>query len=74
MSDSFDFKLIIFYICRKSNLSTENYITMFLIILKGLAQVYYYNYSLSTKQFNTVRIYIRNFFEKLEYYRKNLIK
>jgi hypothetical protein len=50
ISNSFDFKLTIFYnICRRSSLPPERYITMFPIMLKGLAQVYYYNYNLSTK-------------------------
>ena len=50
MSNNFDFKLIIFYdIYRRSSLPPEGYITMFPIMLKGLAQVYYYNYNLSTK-------------------------
>jgi hypothetical protein len=69
MSNSFDFKLTIFYnICRKSSLPPESYITAFPTILKSLAQVYYYNYNLSTKQFNTIYTYIQNFFEGLEYY------
>ena len=59
VSDSFDFKLTIFYnICRRSNLPLKGYITAFPTILKGLAQVHYYNYSLSTKQFNAACIYI----------------
>jgi hypothetical protein len=75
ISNSFDFKLTIFYnIHRRSGLPPESYMTTFLIILKGLAQVYYYNCSLSTKQFDAAYTYIRNFFEGLEYYRKNLIK
>jgi hypothetical protein len=69
MSNSFDFKLIIFYdIYRRSSLPPKSYITTFPIILKGLAQVYYYNYNLFTKQFDIIYIYIQNFFERLEYY------
>jgi hypothetical protein len=69
MSNSFDFKLIMFYnICRRSSLFPEGYIITFLIILKGLAQVYYYNCNLSTKQFDVVYIYMQNFFERLKYY------
>jgi hypothetical protein len=50
MSNSFEFKLIIFYnIYKRSGLFPEGYIIMFFIILKGLAQAYYYNYSFSTK-------------------------
>jgi hypothetical protein len=75
MSNSFDFKLTIFYnIYRRSGLPPEGYITVFPIMLKGLTQVYYYNYSLSTKQFDTICTYMRNFFEGLEYYQKNLTK
>jgi hypothetical protein len=69
MSNSFDFKSILFYnIYKRSGLSPEGYITMFPIMLKSLAQAYYYNCSLFTKQFDIVYIYIRNFFEGLEYY------
>ena len=42
--------------------------TAFPTTLKGLAQVYYYNYSLFTKQFNAVYTYIRNFFKGPKYY------
>jgi hypothetical protein len=38
VSDSFNFKLTIFYdICRRSSLPPEGYMTAFPIILKGLA-------------------------------------
>ena len=50
VSDSFNFKLTIFYnIYRRSGLPFKGYISTFPTILKGLVQVYYYNYSLSTK-------------------------
>ena len=50
VSNSFNFKLTIFYdICRRSGLPPKGYITVFPTILKGLAQIHYYNYSLSTK-------------------------
>jgi hypothetical protein len=65
INNSFDFKLIIFYnIYRKSSLSPEGYMIMFSIILKGFAQVYYYNYNLSTKQFDIAYILYTNFFQK----------
>jgi hypothetical protein len=41
-------------------------------ILKGLAQNYYYNRSLASKDFNEACNYIRSFFEGSEYYRKSL--
>ena len=50
VSDSFNFKLIIFYnIYRKFSLPPKDYISTFPTILKGLAQAHYYNYSLSIK-------------------------
>jgi hypothetical protein len=49
ISNSFDFKLTIFYnIYRISGLPSEGYMIVFPIILKGFAQAYYYNCSLST--------------------------
>ena len=75
ISKSFDFKLAIFInICKKAGLQPDSYITVFLIILKRLAQDYYYNCSLSAKMFDKVCTYIQNFFEGPEYYRKNLNK
>ena len=69
ISNSFNFKLTIFYnICRRSSLPPKGYITAFPTILKGLAQAHYYNYSLSTKQFNAAYTYIQNFFEGPKYY------
>ena len=59
VSDSFDFKLTIFYdICRRSGLPPEGYMTAFPTMLKGLAQAHYYNCSLFTKQFNAAYTYI----------------
>ena len=41
-SDSFDFKLTIFYdICKRSGLPPNGYMIAFPIMLKGLAQEYY---------------------------------
>jgi len=38
MSNSFDFKLTIFYdVCKRAGLPPKGYITAFLTILKGLA-------------------------------------
>src|SRR5580700_1863730 len=73
ISDSFDFKLSIFYdICRRYGLLPDGYIIAFPNILKGLALSYYYSYNLSTKSFEIACESIRNFFEGLEYYKKNL--
>ena len=59
VSNSFNFKLTIFYnIYRRSSLPPKGYITTFPTILKGFTQVYYYNYSLSIKQFNAAYTYI----------------
>jgi hypothetical protein len=73
VSDSFDFKLTIFYdICNRSGLPHEGYMTAFPTMLKGLAQAHYYNCSLSNKPFDAACAHMRNFFEGPEYYRKNL--
>jgi hypothetical protein len=73
VDDSFDFNLTIFYnICNRSGLLPEGYMTAFLTMLKELAQAHFYNCNLSTKPFDAACIYMRNFFEGLEYYRKNL--
>jgi hypothetical protein len=58
----------------RSCLPVEGYITAFPVMLKGLAQQYYYNCALSTKTFDAACAHIRNFFEGQEYYRKNLIE
>jgi hypothetical protein len=50
VSNNFDFKLTIFYdICKRSSLPPKGHMIVFPIILKGLAQVYYYNYNIFTK-------------------------
>jgi hypothetical protein len=72
-SISFDYKLTIFYnICKRSGLSRERYATVFLTILKGLAEEHYYNSNLADRLFEDTCIYMRNFFEGPEYYRKTL--
>jgi hypothetical protein len=72
-SDSFDFKLTIFYdICKRSGLPPNGYMIAFPTMLKGLAQEHYYNSNLSTRPFLEACDHIRNFFEGPEYYRKNL--
>jgi len=75
VSDSFNFKLTIFYnICKRAGLPFKGYITTFPIMLKGLAQDHYYNNSLSTRLFTEACNYMHHFFEGLEYYWRNLIK
>jgi hypothetical protein len=70
---SFDYKLTIFYnICKRSGLSCEEYATAFPTMLKGLAEDHYYSSNLADKLFEDTCIYMRNFFEGLEYYQKNL--
>jgi hypothetical protein len=70
---SFDYKLTIFYnICKRSGLSCERYVTVFLTMLKGLAEEHYYSSNLVDRLFEDTCIHIQNFFEGLEYYRKNL--
>ncbi len=44
------------------------------MILKGLAEDYYYSSNLADKLFKDIYIYMQNFFKGLEYYWKNLIK
>jgi hypothetical protein len=41
-------------------------------MLKGLAKEYYYSSNLTDRLFKDTYIYIRNFFERPEYYWKNL--
>jgi len=73
VSDSFDFKLTIFYdICKRSGLPPEGYLTVLPTMLKGLAQDHYYNSNLSARSFTEACDHIRGFFEGPEYYRKNL--
>jgi hypothetical protein len=72
-STSFDYKLTIFYnICKRSGLSRERYATVFLTMLKGLAEEHYYSSNLADRSFEDTCIHMRNFFKGLEYYRKNL--
>jgi hypothetical protein len=72
---NFDYKLTIFYnICKRSGLSCERYITVFLTILKRLAKEHYYSSNLADRLFKDTCIHIRNFFKGPEYYRKNLTK
>jgi len=69
VSNSFNFKLTIFYnICKRASLPPKGYITIFLIILKGLTQNHYYNGSLLTKSFTKAYNYICYFFKGPEYY------
>jgi len=73
VNDSFDYKLTIFYdICKRSGISSEEYMTAFPTMLKGYAQDHYYSSSLSSKPFVDACTHMRNFFEGAEYYRKNL--
>ena len=75
VNNSFNFKLTIFYnICKRSSLPLKGYIVVFLSILKGLAQDYYYNSNLKLKPFTEAYNYIQQFFKGLKYYRKNLIE
>jgi len=75
VSDSFNFKLTIFYdICKRAGLPPKGYITAFPTMLKGLAQDHYYNSSLLTRLFTEACNYMRYFFKGLEYYWRNLTK
>jgi len=75
VSNSFNFKLTIFYnICKRASLPPKGYITALLTMLKGLAQDHYYNSSLLTRLFTEVYNHMRYFFEGLEYYWRNLTK
>src|SRR6266568_6649942 len=70
---SFNYKLTIFYnIYKRSSLPYKGYITAFLMMLKGLAEDYYYSSNLADKSFKDIYIYIQNFFKGPEYYWKNL--
>jgi len=69
VSNSFNFKLTIFYnICKRASLPLKGYITVFLTMLKGLAQDYYYNSSLLTRLFTKAYNHMRYFFKGPEYY------
>ena len=75
VSDSFDFKLTIFYnICKRSGLPPEGYIVAFPSILEGHAQDHFYNSNLESRPFTKACNYIQQFFKGLEYYHKNLTK
>jgi hypothetical protein len=73
VSESFDFKLAIFKdICRRAGLQPDGYMIAFPTMLKGLAQDYYYNRTLSARTYSKACTYMRNFFKRPEFYRKNL--
>ncbi len=56
---SFNYKLTIFYnICKRSGLPHKGYTTAFPMILKGLAEDYYYSSNLADKSFKDIYIYI----------------
>ena len=75
VADSFDFKLTIFYnICKRLGVLPEAYITVFLTMLKGLAQDHYYSSSMSTRTFKEACNHICQFFKGPEFYCKNLTK
>jgi len=75
VSDSFNFKLTIFYnICKRSGLPLEGYTIAFPSMLKGLAQDHYYNSNLKLRPFMEAYNHIQQFFKGLEYYCKNLIE
>ena len=66
---SFNYKLTIFYnICKRSSWPYKGYVTAFLMMLKGLAEDYYYSSNLADKPFEDTYIYMWNFFKRLEYY------
>jgi hypothetical protein len=75
VSESFDFKLTIFKdICRRASLQPDGYMIAFPTMLKGLAQDHYYNRGLLARTYSEACTHIRNFFEGLEFYRKNLVE
>src|SRR5450432_2191795 len=68
-SDSFDYKLTIFYdICRRSGVPSEGYMTAFSAMLKGIALSHYYDSNLTTRDFSSICTHLRNYFEGPEYY------
>jgi hypothetical protein len=72
-SISFDYKLTIFYnICKRSGLSRKTYAIAFPTILKRLAKEHYYSSNLADRLFKYTCAHMQNFFERPEYYRKNL--
>jgi hypothetical protein len=59
INDSFDFKLGIFIdICNRAGLPLDSYMLAFPSMLKGLAQVHYYNRGLSFLLFFLLYIFI----------------
>jgi len=69
VSNSFNFKLTIFYdIYKRASLPPKGYITALLTMLKGLAQDYYYNSSLLTRLFTEACNHMCYFFKGPEYY------
>jgi hypothetical protein len=74
-SSHFNYKLTIFYnVCERVKLLKEAYMKAFLIILKDLAKVYYFNGMLFILPYLNAYNNIRAYFEGLEYYRSNLNK
>jgi len=61
-------------VCRRADLLLKQYIRAFPIILKGLAQDFYYNNRLSDHSFVDSYKKLRTFFEPLKYLRTNLNK
>ena len=56
---SFNYKLTIFHnICKRSSLPPKGYITVFLMILKGLVEDYYYSSNRADKPFKDIYIYM----------------
>ena len=75
VNKSFDFKLIIFKnIYRRASLQPNDYMIAFPIMLKGLAQDHYYNCTLLARIYLKACIYMQNFFEGPEFYKKNFVE
>jgi hypothetical protein len=51
---------------------SEGYMTAFPAMLKGIALSHYYDSNLAARDFSSIYTHLRNYFEGLEYYRKNL--
>ena len=72
---SFDHKLTIFLdICQRVDLPQDALMRAFPTMLKGLAQDFFYNNTLSQRTYEVACTNIRNFFEGPEYQRRNLDK
>jgi hypothetical protein len=75
INSHFDYKLTIFYnVYERVELSREAYIRAFLIMLKGLVEIHYFNGMLFILLYLDVCNNMRAYFESLEYYRSNLNK